>query len=380
MFAACIANNKKKRRMNEKLNHLGIDVGKRKCRAAVKDDKGNILDEFFFGNDAIGIDNLLSRVKTNGTHYTTTTQAVLESTGNMWMRIHDTLEENGIDTVLANPYKTKIIAEAKIKSDKLDARILSDLLRTDLIYESYVPKQEDRDKRSLVRHRITLSRTKTKLVNKVHSILDKYDYKTELTDIFGVAGIRWLKSLLPMVSPIDGIILTTSIESIQTINHQIDVVSKEISKYACRNDKDVKILMSITGIDTFAAMLISAEIVDVRRFSTPWKLVSYAGLAPSTRESAGKTITGRITKQGSPWLRWILVQCVLVAVKYDIRLSMFYNRIKNRKGHGKAIVATAKELLVIIWYMLTRNELYKHMNKQRYQQKLRKLEHTYTAK
>ena len=361
--------------MNEKLNHLGIDVGKRKCRAAVKDDKGNILDEFFFGNDAIGIDNLLSRVKTNGTHYTTT-QAVLESTGNMWMRIHDTLEENGIDTTLANPYKTKIIAEAKIKSDKLDARILSDLLRTDLIYESYVPKQEDRDKRSLVRHRITLSRTKTKLVNKVHSILDKYDYKTELTDIFGVAGIRWLKSLLPMISPIDGIILTTSIESIQTINHQIDVVSKEISKYACRNDKDVKILLSITGIDTFAAMLISAEIVDIRRFSTPWKLVSYAGLAPSTRESSGKTVTGRITKQGSPWLRWILVQCALVAIKYDSRLSMFYNRIKNRKGHGKAIVATAKELLVIIWYMLTRNELYRNMNKQRYQQKLRKLEHT----
>lgn len=88
------------------------------------------------------------------------------------MRIHDKLEENGIDTVLANPYKTKIIAaEAKIKSDKLqDARILSDLLRTDLIYESYVPKQQDMDKRSLVRHRITLSRTKTKLVNKVHSI------------------------------------------------------------------------------------------------------------------------------------------------------------------------------------------------------------------
>jgi len=124
------------------LNHLGIDVGKRKCRAALKDDKGNILDEFFFGNDANGISDLLSIVKTNST---TTTQAVLESTGNMWMRIHDTLEENGIDTILANPYKTRIIAEAKIKSDKLDARILADLLRTDLIYQSYVPKKEDRE-------------------------------------------------------------------------------------------------------------------------------------------------------------------------------------------------------------------------------------------
>ena len=100
-----------------------------------------------------------------------------------------TVEENEIDAKLANPHKTRIIAEAKIKSDKLDARILSDLLRTDLIYESYVPKREDRDKRSLVRHRITLSRTKTKLANKVHSVLDKYDYQTDLTDIFSKSGI-----------------------------------------------------------------------------------------------------------------------------------------------------------------------------------------------
>ena len=247
-------------------------------------------------------------------------------------------------------------------------------MRTDLIYESYVPKQPDRDKRSLVRHRITLSRTKARLVNKVHSILDKYDYQTDLTDIFGASGIEWLKSLLPKVSPVDRIILSTSIESIQTINHQIDTISKEISNYACRNDSNVRILLSITGVDIFSAMLISSEIVDVRRFSTPWKLVSYAGLAPSARESAGKTMTGRITKQGSPWLRWILVQCALTAIKYDGRLGAFYMRIKNKKGHGKAIVATAKELLVIIWYMLTRNELYRNMSNQRYQQKLRKLE------
>jgi transposase len=237
-------------------------VGKRKCRAALKDDAGKILNEFFFGNDKQGVQDLLSKIplkEIGATH------AVLESTGNMWMRIHDTLEENGIDTVLANPYKTKIIAEAKkIKSDKLlDARILSDLLRTNLIYESYVPKKEDRDKRSLVRHRITLSRTKTKLVNKVHSILDKYDYQTDVTDIFGVLGIEWLKSLLSKVSSIDRVILSTSIESIQTVNQQIDMISKEISDYACRNDRNnVRILLSITGVDIFSAMLISSEIVD----------------------------------------------------------------------------------------------------------------------
>src|SRR6476659_7591100 len=341
MYAACKANLKKEMK---NMNHLGIDVGKRKCRAALKDDKGMMLDEFFFGNDMSGIHNMLSRIQSHGKG--ATIRAVLESTGNMWIRIHDTLEENGIDTKLANPYKTRIIAEAKIKSDKLDARILSDLLRTDLIYESYVPKRDDRDKRSLVRHRITLSRTKTKLANKVHSTLDKYAHQTDLTDIFSKSGIEWLKSLSSIVTPVDRIILNTSIESIEAINQQVDTVSKEISKYA-RDNKDVKILLNITGIDIFSAMLISAEIVDVRRFSTPWKLVSYASLAPSIRESSGKIKTGKITKQGSPCLRWILVQCALTAIRFNDILIIFYDRIKNRSIHVTAIVATEKELFVI---------------------------------
>ncbi len=98
----------KKRIWKKDINHLGIDVEKRKCRTALKDDKGKVLVEFFFGNDGDGIRNLLSRIQINGTH--STTQAILESTGNMWIRIHDTLEENGIDMILANPYKTKIIS------------------------------------------------------------------------------------------------------------------------------------------------------------------------------------------------------------------------------------------------------------------------------
>ncbi len=209
-----------------------------------------------------------------------------------------------------------------------------------------------------------MSRTRTKLANKIHSILDKYEYRTELTDIFGKSGINCLKSL--SVSPIDKIILNTTLSSIESIDNQIEIVSKEIAKYAWNDSQDVKIL-SITGIDIFSAMLISTEIVDIKRFATPWKLVSYAGLSPSTRESSGKTKTGRITKQESPLLRWILVQCTLSVTRNDQYMRTFYERIKQRKGHEKAIVATAKEMLVIIWYMLTRRQLYRYMNKTRYE-------------
>ena len=105
------------------MNTVGIDVGKRKCKAAVKDGNGQTLNEFFFSNDKDGISKLTKIALGYGE-----CEAVVESTANMWIRIHDTLEDNGMNTVLANPYKTRIIAEAKIKSDKLDARILANLL------------------------------------------------------------------------------------------------------------------------------------------------------------------------------------------------------------------------------------------------------------
>ena len=108
----------------------------------------------FFSDDKDGINKLTKIVSGHGK-----CEAVVESTANMWVRIHDTLEDNGINTVLANPYKTRIIAEAKIKSDKLDARILADLLRSGLVCQSYVPSKEFREKRSLIRHRIYRNRT-----------------------------------------------------------------------------------------------------------------------------------------------------------------------------------------------------------------------------
>ena len=118
MDARRLQANNYKRMDGLKVNSLGIDVGKKKCRAALKDERGDIIREFFFSNNNERISALIQ----SASHYGKCT-AVLESTGNMWIRIHDTLEENGIDTILANPYKTKIIAEAKIKSDKLDAEI-----------------------------------------------------------------------------------------------------------------------------------------------------------------------------------------------------------------------------------------------------------------
>ena len=239
-----------------------------------------------------------------------------------------------------------------------------------MISESYVLPKEFREKRALVRHRVALTRNRTMLENRIHSLLDKYDYTTELTYMFGKSGMAWLKSL--QLSPIDKVIMDTSLAAIESIDAQIDIVSKEICKYAW-DSEDVRIIMSMTGVGIFSAMLISTEVVDVRRFPTPWKLVSYTGLAPGTSESAGKTKCGRITKQGSPWLRWTMVQCAQVAMRHDPRMKAFYERLASKKGAAKATVAVAKEMLVVLWYMLTRRQLYNGLNKERYELKLAEL-------
>jgi transposase len=264
-----------------------------------------------------------------------------------------------------------VIAQAKIKSDKLDSRILADLLRGNLVYESYVPSKEFRDKRSLVRHRVALVKARTALRNKVHALLDKYEYKTDLTDIFGKAGLMWLKGL--EVSPIDKVILDTSIASVLNLTIQIGIVSAHIAKYAW-DSRDVRLLLSLNGVDVFTAMVIATKIVDIRRFPTPWKLVAYAGLAPGQRESAGKTMRGKITKQGSRILRWVMVQSARHSVRYDGRFKAYYERIERKKGDGKAIVAVAKEMIVVIWHMLTKQEQYRGVKQELYQRKLAKLE------
>lgn len=152
--------------------NIGIDVHKRRCIATIKSDSRQILQQVTFDNNADGIARFIDTIKQRYAD----TRAVCESTANYWIRLHDTLEDNGIDVILAHPAKTRIIAQAKLKNDKLDSEMLADLLRSDMIYESFVPDKEYRELRNLVRTRLGLVRTRTDYNNKIHSILAKYEH------------------------------------------------------------------------------------------------------------------------------------------------------------------------------------------------------------
>jgi transposase len=344
--------------------YVGVDVGKSKCRASMMNAQGKIIKEIDFTNNSNGISSLTS-------HLSLDDHVVMESTGPYWLDLYNHLDDLHIPVVLANPLKTKAIASARIKSDKVDARILAHLLRTNLIPECYVPPKEMREIRSLVRHRVSIVKLRTMVKNKVHALVDRNGLKHEFSDLFGKAGMKWLQSL--ELSGLDRLMLDNYLLHLESLNVQIERVDDEITSKASV-DRDVRILMSLTGISVYSALLIKSEIGTIERFSDYKRLVSWAGLAPSLHQSGDVEYHGNITKQGSTMLRWIMVEAARVASNHDPRLRAFYERVKQRRGDQKAVVALANKMLKIIWFMLTWKEEYESSNEKSYLRKLNSLE------
>ena len=287
----------------------------------------------------------------------------------MWIKTYKALEQFGIQTKLANPFKTRVIAEARIKTDKLDARILCHLLPSNLIPESYVAPDKIREDRSLLRLRINLVQDRTRVMNRVHSLLDKYDMGCTSSHIFGKRGMMWLKDI--KLEGNDQIQINNYINNIEFLNNEINEINKKISSQAVKN-QDVKILMSMTSIDYFSAMLIMSEIGDISRFGNPNKLVSWAGLCPTLHQSGNSLYMGSM-KDGNKKIRWILIQAANTAVRTDSRMKKYYTKIAKRHGHSIAITHVANKMIRIMWYMLKNKKTYNDGTPDLYQRKLKRI-------
>jgi transposase len=198
------------------MQHIGIDVGKRGLQVCMKD-QGIILEELSLSNDSFGANKIIDAV--GGLP----ARAVIEATGNHWIRLYDALSEHGIATKLANPIRTRMIAEARIKNDRLDARVLADLLRGDLVAESYVPTKQEREWRALVRHRASLVRTSADVKNRVQALLDKYELRSEFSDLFGKRGMEWLSSL--KLDAVDQAILESDLKLLKSLEEQVESIT-----------------------------------------------------------------------------------------------------------------------------------------------------------
>lgn len=330
--------------------YVGLDVHKKNNQACVMDESGNIVQEKRFLNKIEELDEFLESIPDDS-------KIVMEACS-VWEPIFDYIEEKGFDVSLAHPLKVRLIAEAKVKTDKVDARALAHLLRADLIPKSYVPKANIRKLRFIVRHRASLVKIQTMVKNKIHSVLWKEGISTDLSDLFGKTGMEALRTLelktqhrfalnnyLKLLEVLRDCIADTEIY----INHQAE------------NLPQVKMLTKIPGIGIYSALLIYAEIGDISRFKNHQKLCSYAGLTASVYQSGEKTRYGHITKQGSKWIRYILLETISRHVWRIKSLYGFYTKLHLKKGSSVAKVASARKLLVYMYIMLTHNVAYEKL-------------------
>jgi transposase len=329
------------------MNYIGMDIHKQFTVAVAKDKDGNKLAEDKFENSQ---DNFKIFLKD---FVPEETKIVIESTS-IWEYIFEILDEMKYEVKLANPAKTRAIAEARIKTDSIDANTLCDLLRANLVAESYIPPKEIRNLRNIMRQRTSIVRGRTQMKNKIHGILLMNGIKLPWAGL-GKKSIEWIIEEIKITTIKS--VLVSYINLLEQFNLELEKLGERINEIAMQNEK-AKLLMTIHGIASVRALEIVAEIGDIKRFESPERLCSYAGLVPGIKQSGNKLVFGRLIKQANKNLKCVFVEASwnLIRVKENNKFKDFYLKLSKKKGKQKAICATARKLCCVVYVMLTKNQ------------------------
>lgn len=326
--------------------YAGIDAHKRTCTIVIVDDQGKKIKEGVVKTDEFEIKGFFAPYKDR-------ISAVVETCLN-WFFIHKVLHGYIKEIKVAEAYKLRIIAEAKVKTDSLDALHLAQLLRIGYIPEIYIPNEKTIKLRELIRARIYLVRLKTRMKNKIHSLLDKNGFHNHPgTDLFGKAGRNFLRQLT-IGKPEEGII-ARYLGIIEKLEEDIKAFEITVSNNIDET-KEIKLLRSIPGIGKISSQLLLAEIGEIKRFRTKGKLCSFAGLCPRVYNSGEVERRGHITKAGNANMRWILTECAQVASRHSPGIRKVFCRIQRKHGTKVAIIAVARTLLEVVFNVLTKGE------------------------
>jgi transposase len=296
-------------------------------------------------------------------------KVVLEATFNTW-KIYTLLRESPAKIVVANAFMVKAIAYAKVKTDKVDAHTLVQLLRSGFIPEVEMPDEKFWQLRQLMSHRRLLNKQKVSLKNTIHGILNKNLIRCPYDQVFTKKGREWLGSL--SLSPIETLMLENSLFLLEQVESYIKEVDMKLLEVG-RADRNVKLLLSIPGVDLVSAVGFCSVVGDINRFRTPNQLASYFGLVPRVTQSGEKCYYGRISKAGTTLGRWLAIEAAQAMVQTSSPLVAGYYRIKHKKGHNVAVTALARKLIVIVWHLLKKQEPYRYAPPARTREKLRKL-------
>jgi transposase len=329
--------------------YLGIDLHLKRTYLVLMNQSGEILEEQHLENAEVA-GYLKQKVPPN-------TYAVMEATRN-WPFMYDLLCDHVERVELAHPKKVKSIATAAVKTDKIDAGVLAHLARLNYLPIAYAAPKEVRDLRWYTRHRKWLVEQRTQAKNRIRAVLASYDLASSVRNLFGVKGREILEEILPTLRPAGQRVIVDHLSIIDQLDQQIKALEKEIPLTEEQKQK-VKLLTSMPGVHKVTAMTILAEVGDISRFHSPKSLCNWAGLTPRVRKSDAVVRYGRISKQGSRYLRGAMVQAATVAYRFSPRWGRVHDRIAKRCGRKGAKTALARHMLTVVYYMLKRSEPYR---------------------
>jgi transposase len=324
--------------------YLGLDVHKVRTSYCLMNATGEILQEGSVPTiDVVGLlpDDY--------------TVVVLEATGS-WHATYDVLLAAGAQVKLAHPARVRAIASARVKTDRIDARILAHLLRTDLIPEAWAPPQEVRELRDLVRLRWRFVSQRTTAKNRISNLLARQNLLCPNTDLFGVRGRAWLASL--DLGPHTRGLITLLLASIDETDRHVEALGDRLHELL-DGTWDLVLLTSIPGVGFITAATLIAELGDWRRFSSAKQVSAYFGIVPTVRSSASVAHYGRITRAGSSHARRALVEAAHTAKRLPGPVRHHYLSLVKRRGKKVAVVAAARVLLELSWTLLKRQEVFR---------------------
>jgi transposase len=327
------------------MNYVGIDWAYGRAAWCAMTDTGMIAGEGTIAAEESGLARLVLGLGTE-------VEACVEMmSGAVWVR--DRLQSAGWQVKVAHARKVRDVAPLACKTDKVDARVLAELCRRDLVPELWLPSGEDRALRERLRRRAHLVKVRTSARNRIFGLLTQFGLRIPYARLRKPDGIELLSRRgVPEVWRAS---IAELLELAEEMDRRIIPIDRELAPLA-RRDERAKLLATIPGVGPLLSLTFAAEIGEVSRFSSPGKLVGYAGLAPRVSQSGERSQTGALSKAGSRTLRWAAVEAANQAWRPANPWHRHYLRVTARHGKNPAKSSVARKLLIAAWHMLSRDE------------------------
>jgi transposase len=332
------------------VRYVGLDVHKRFIEFCVLDRAGKKIARGRVVCERQALEAFARETLSRSDH------VALEASTNTWSVVA-ILRPHVARLVVSNPMRTKAIAEAKIKTDKVDAEVLAQLLRCDYLPSVWQPDDQTQQLRRLTTQRATLSADRVRIKNRIQSLLAQLLLTPPGKCLWTKAGMAWLKDV--QIPATERFLLTADLRLLETVSHEFADLDKALAEVAYQEDR-VRLLMTLPGVSYTTGVGLLSALGDITRFRDGDHAAAYLGLTPSIHQSGKHCYHGHITKAGSNHARWLLTQSMQHIARHPGPLGVFFRRLAHRKNRNVAIVAVARKLVTIAFLMLKNNEPYRY--------------------